>query len=164
MVDLSGFDLDDLLLAAIKSEVESKQLYSKMAKKTKNGLLEDKLKFLANEEEKHRLFIEEIYKNHYPENEIVLPKKSPVPLPEVKISEDLPLSVLLREAMKAEQSASEFYKHLAGRFEEGTKLNNTLLYFADMETGHFKILETEKESMERLEEGDVYWPMVHVGP
>ena len=163
-MDLSNFDLEDLLLAAIKSEVESKKLYSKMAKKTKNGLLADKLEFLANEEEKHRLFIEEIYKNHYPENELVLPTKSTVPLPEVNISEDLPLSKLLIEAMKAEQSASEFYNSLASRFEEGTKLNNTLLYFSDMEIGHFKILEIEKDNMERFEEGDVYWPMVHAGP
>ena len=50
------------------------------------------------------------------------------------------------------------------RFEDGTKLNNTLLYFSDMEIGHLKILQIEKESMERFEEGDVYWPMVHVGP
>jgi rubrerythrin len=163
-MNLGSFELEDLLLAAIKSEVESKQLYSKMAKKTKNGLLQDKLEFLANEEEKHREFIEEIYMNHFPENKLDLPRESPVPLPEVTITEDKPLSILLKEAMIAEQSASDFYKSLAGRFEEGTKLNNTLLYFADMEIGHFKILETEKESMERFEEGDVYWPMVHVGP
>lgn len=163
-MDLSSFDLEELFLAAIKSELESNKLYLKMAKKTKNGLLEDKLKFLANEEEKHRLFIEEIYKNHYPENKIVLPKISPVPLPEIKISEDIPLSILLKEAMKAEQSACEFYKSLAGRFEDGTKLNNTLLYFSDMEKGHYRILEMEKESIERFEEGDVYWPMVHAGP
>jgi len=163
-MDLSSFDLEELFLAAIKSELESNKLYLKMAKKTKNGLLEDKLKFLANEEEKHRLFIEEIYKNHYPENKIVLPKISPVPLPKVKMSEDLPLSVLLKEAMKAEQSACDFYKALADRFEDGTKLNNTLLYFSDMEKGHYRILEMEKESMERFEEGDVYWPMVHAGP
>ncbi len=163
-MDLKSFELEELFLAAIKSELESNKLYLKMAKKTKNGLLEDKLKFLANEEEKHRLFIEEIYKNHFPENKIVIPKISPVPLPEIKISEDLPLSILLKEAMNAEQSASKFYNSLAGRFEEGTKLKNTLLYFSDMEKGHYKILEMEKESMERFEEGDVYWPMVHAGP
>ncbi len=163
-MDLSSFNLEELFLAAIKSELESNKLYLKMAKKTKNGLLEDKLKFLANEEEKHRLFIEEIYKNHFPENKIVIPKISPVPLPQINMSEDLPLSKLLNEAMKAEQSASNFYSSLAGRFEEGTKLNNTLLYFSDMEKGHYRILEMEKESMERFEEGDVYWPMVHAGP
>jgi rubrerythrin len=163
-MDISGFNLEDLLLAAIKSEVESKELYSKMAKKTKNGLLKDKLEFLANEEEKHRAFIEEIYMNHFPENKIILPKKTPVPLPKVKFSEDTSLSKLLNQAMNAEQSASQFYKFLAGRFEDGGKIYNTLLYFSDMETGHYRILELEKESMERFEEGDVYWPMVHVGP
>jgi len=163
-MDLSSFDLEELLLAAMKSEVDSKKLYSKMAKKTKNGLLGDKLEFLANEEEKHRIFIEEIYQNHFPENKIVLPKETPVPLPEVKYSEDTPLSNLLTQAMKAEKSANKFYKSLAGRFEEGCKIYNTLMYFSDMEMGHFKILETEKESMERFEQGDVYWPMVHIGP
>jgi len=163
-MDLSNFDIEDLLLAAIKSEVDSKELYLKMSKKTKNGLLQDKLKFLSNEEEKHRLFVEDIYRNHFPEKDVILPKKTPVPLPKVEITEDIPLSKLLRSAMDSEQSASDFYKSLAERFEEGTKINNTLLYFSDMERGHYKILEMEKESMERFEEADVYWPMVHVGP
>lgn len=163
-MDLSSFDLVDLLLAAMKSEVESNKLYTKMKKKTKNGLLQDKLEFLAQEEEKHRQFIEDIYRNHYPDNEIVLPRETPVPLPEVKFSNDTPLSVLLKDAMNAEKSASDFYHSLAGRFEEGTKLHNTLIYFSKMEISHYKILETEKESMEHFEEGDVYWPMVHAGP
>ena len=53
-MDLNEFKLEDLLLAAIKSEEESNKLYSKMMKKTKNGLLQDKLEFLAKEEKKHR--------------------------------------------------------------------------------------------------------------
>lgn len=163
-MNLGNFELEDLLLAAIKSEVESYKLYSKMAKKTKNGLLEDKLKFLAVEEEKHREFIEEIYMNHFPDKELKLPAKTPVPLPEIEYSEETPMSKLLKQAMDAEQSSSSFYRSLASRFEKGCKIYNTLLYFADMEIGHFKILETEKESMERFEEGDVYWPMVHAGP
>jgi rubrerythrin len=163
-MDLNSYDLEELLLAAIKSEEESNQLYTKMAKKTKNGLLEDKLIFLANEENKHRRFIEEIYANHYPENKLILPKESPVPLPKIEFNEKTPLSQLLGQAMKAEESASQFYKSLSTRFENGSKIFNTLLYFSDMEIGHFKILKMEKESMERFEEGDVYWPMVHIGP
>jgi len=163
-MNLDIFDLEYLLLTAMKSEIDSKQLYSKMAKKTKNGLLQDKLEFLAGEEEKHRLFIEEIYLNHFPDKTIQLPKKTKVPLPEVEYDGDTPMSVLLQQAMNAEQAASTFYRSLADRFEEGTKMHNTLLYFSDMETGHYKILEMEKQSMERFEEADVYWPMVHVGP
>jgi len=163
-MNLNHYDIEELLLTAIKSEVESKDLYKKLAKKTKNGLLEDKLNFLANEEEKHRSFIEEIYLNHFPDKKIILPKKTAVPLPKIEYSEATPLSIVLKKAMDAEIAASNFYKSLSGRFEEGSKIQNTLKYFADMEIGHFKILETEKESMERFEEGDVYWPMVHAGP
>jgi rubrerythrin len=80
------------------------------------------------------------------------------------MTDDTPLSVLLKDAMNAEQNASDFYKNLAERFEQGSKINNTYLYFSDMEIGHYKILEMEKNSMERYEEDDVYWPMVHAGP
>ena len=163
-MDLNNFELEDLLLAAIKSEQESNKLYSKMMKKTKNGLLQDKLEFLAKEETRHREFIEEIYMNHYPDKELKIPNTTPVPLPEVQMTDDTELSFLLKEAMNAEQSASDFYKSLAGRFEEGSKINNTLMYFSDMEIGHYKLLEQEKQSMERYEEDDVYWPMVHAGP
>lgn len=163
-MNLGHYDLEDLLLAAIKSEIESNKLYTKMSKKTKNGLLIDKLEFLAKEEEKHRNFIEEMYVNHYPDKKLVIPDKSPVPLPEINMTDDSSLSVLLKEAMIAEQNTSEFYKNLAERFEEGSKIHNTLFYFADMEMGHYKILEMEKNSMERYEEDDVYWPMVHAGP
>lgn len=163
-MDLNNFKLEDLLLAAIKSEIESKKLYTKIAKKTKNGLLQDKLEFLAKEEGKHQLFIEDIYRSHFPDREVKFPSKTPVPLPEIELDEELPVSRLLKMAMKAEEAVSDFYKTLAGRFEKESKIHKTLLYFADMETGHYKILEMEKESIERFEEADVYWPMMHVGP
>ena len=154
-MDLSSFDLEDILLTAIKSEIESNKLYLDMAKKTKNGLLQDKLRFLAEEEIKHKVYIEEIYMNHFPDKQIKLPEKTPVPLPEVTYTEETPMSNMLAQAMNAEQSASEFYKSCSELFEEGSKIHNTLLYFSDMEVGHYKILEAEKESMERFEDADV---------
>jgi rubrerythrin len=164
-MNLDKYTLEDLFLTAIKSEVESNKLYLKLADNIKNGLLQDKLEFLAKEEEKHKIFIEDTYLNHFPDKKIILPDKTPVPLPEVKIEdEDIPISKVLKSAMDAEMAAHDFYKNFAGRFEAGTKINHTLNYFSDMELGHFKLLEIEKESMERFEEADVYWPMVHIGP
>jgi rubrerythrin len=163
-MNLDNFELEDILLSAIKSEIESNKLYLDMAEKTKNGLLQDKLRFLAGEETKHKVYIEEIYMNHFPGKQIKLPKKTPVPLPEVTYTEETPMSILLAQAMNAEQSASEFYKSCSELFDEGSKIHNTLLYFSDMEMGHYKLLEMEKESMERFEDADVYWPMMHVGP
>ena len=163
-MNLDKYNLEELLLTAIKSEVESNTYYLHIAKKTENGLLQDKLEFLAKEEEKHRLYIEDVYKNHFPEKEIKLPDETPVPLPKIEIDEDSPVSKLIKNAMEAEKSARDFYEALSEYFETNSKIHNTLLYFADMELGHYKILKMEKESMERFEEADVYWPMMHAGP
>ena len=163
-MDLSAFELDELLLVAMKSEVDSNVAYKKLSKKVKNALLKDKLEFLANEEGKHREVIEDIFKNHFPDQEISLPRTTPVPLPEIIIEEGASLSKILKSAMDAEKAAQDFYQSLAERFEKDTKIENTLQYFAKMELGHYKLLEIEKENMEHFEEADVYWPMVHIGP
>jgi len=164
-MDLKKYTLEELLLAAMKSEVESNAVYAKIARNIKNGLLKDKLEFLAKEEEKHRAFIEHVYKKKFPKKLIVLPSKTSVPLPELRIpDEDAPLGSVLLSAMNAEQATYEFYKELSKQFTDDKIIRNTLTYFADMELQHYKILEIEKQSMDRFEEADVYWPMVHAGP
>jgi rubrerythrin len=163
-MDLTKYTLKDLLLAAMKSETDSKTIYMKLSKKVKNGLLKDKLQFLAKEEEKHRNVLEQIHKERFPQEKIVLPKKSIVPLPELTLTEDTPISNILENAMHAEQNASDFYQGLSLRFTDNKKIANTLLYFSKMELEHYKILELEKENMENFEAADMYLPMIHVGP
>jgi rubrerythrin len=163
-MNLKKYDLEDLLLAAMKSEVESTKVYTKIARTVKNALLKDKLLFLAKEEEKHRQYVESLYKKTFPRKKPVLPKTTPVPLPSLMIpDEDIPLSTILKTAMQAELAAKEFYTYLSTQFQN-TSIRNTLAYFSNMELQHYKILEIEKESMDRFEEADVYWPMVHAGP
>jgi rubrerythrin len=165
-MDLRKYTLEELLLAAIKSEIESRTVYTTIADQVKNGLLKDKFKFLATEEEKHRTFVEQVYKAKFPKKKITIPKTTPVPLPPLVIpDENTALGTILKNAMAAEQAAHEFYQSLSTQFTRGdTMIRNTLSYFADMELQHYKILEIEKESMDRFEEADVYWPMVHAGP
>jgi rubrerythrin len=164
-MDLKKYTLEDLLLAAMKSEVESNAVYTTIAQRIKNGLLQDKLEFLAKEEEKHRQYVEQVYKKKFPGKKVVLPKTTSVPLPPLTIpDEDTPLATVLKSAMQAEQTAHDFYESLSKQFQNDATIRNTLSYFAGMELQHYKILEIEKESMERFEEADVYWPMVHAGP
>lgn len=164
-MDLKKYSLEELLLAAMKSEVESNAVYTKIARSIKNGLLKDKLEFLAKEEEKHRVFIEQVYKKKFPKKLIMLPSTTLVPLPELRIpDEDAPLGSVLLSAMSVEQAAHDFYKALSKLFSDDQTIRNMLTYFADMELAHYKILEIEKQSMDRFEEADVYWPMVHAGP
>lgn len=163
-MDLSKYSMDDMLLAAIKSEVSAIEVYATLAEGVKNAFLKDKLNFLAGEEKKHQEKLESMYGENFPGKEVVLPKESPVPLPEIMFpDEGVPLSRILESAMGAEMAANEFYKSLSELFEDpNTKA--TLTYLAAMEMGHYKLLEIEKEYAERFEDFDEYVPMMHAGP
>ncbi len=165
-MDLRKYTLEELLLAAMKAEIESSAVYTTIAETVKNGLLKDKFRFLAKEEQKHKAFIEQVYKAKFPKRKILIPKTTPVPIPSLNLpDEDAPLGTILKNAMAAEQAAHEFYQSLSKQFTKNDMtIHNTLSYFADMELQHYKILEIEKESMDRFEEADIYWPMVHAGP
>ncbi len=161
-MDLSIHSLEDLLLAALKGEVDSSEVYIKLSERVKNAFLKDKLKFLAGEEEKHKTFIESLYKDNFPNKEIVVPKKTSVPLPEIKL--DVPISEVIKSAMEAEKAAYDFYNALSGKFENDSAIKRTLVYLAIMEMGHYKLLELEKETIDKYEDYDSVWPMVHLGP
>mgnify|MGYP000639710492 CR=1 FL=1 len=162
-MELENFELKILLLAAIKSEIESKEVYETLASRVKNALFKDRLLFLANEEEKHHAFLESLYRQKFAGEEIKLPEKSPVPLPVVDTSEDRLLSEIIEDAMKAELAAKEFYEGMKKMFsDERTK--NMLQLFADMERAHYEILLQELENLKRFEDYDDYWPMMHMGP
>jgi rubrerythrin len=164
-MDLSKFDEHTILLAALRSEIGSKEVYQQIADSVKNALLKDKLKFLASEEEKHRSIIEGVYREKFVDKELQVPEKTPVPLPEISIpGEMMPLSEVFSMAMSAEMAAYDFYNELAALYENNPRLKKTIEYVATMEMGHYKLLEIEKNNMERFEDFDVYLPQVHVGP
>jgi len=163
-MDLKDFTVDTLLLAAIRSEIDSSVVYSALAGRVKNAMLKARLVFLADEEKKHRQLLERIFTARFPGKTIDPPETSEVPLPRITISDELmPLSEIFQMAMNGEKAAYEFYTHLSERFEEAD-LRKILLYTADMELGHFKILEMEKQNLEKFEEIDQYIPLIHVGP
>ncbi len=163
-MDLSKFSLKDLLLTAIKSEVDSRDIYLSLKSRVKNYVLKNKFDFLAQEEDKHRVFFENLYHQDFPGETIILPDKTPVPLPEIKISsENLPISEILEMAMEAEKNASEFYKSLMEKFQD-EKIRKTLEYISTVEMSHYKILEVEREYAKKYEDYESEWPLFHVGP
>ncbi|KYK26956.1 MAG: Rubrerythrin [Candidatus Proteinoplasmatales archaeon SG8-5] len=163
-MDLSGYSLEDIFLAAIMSEVESKDVYSKLAGRVRNAYLKDRLTFLATEEERHREYLIEAFRENIPGREPVLPGASPVPLPNIIIpDEQVPISDVLESAMNAELAAKDFYLAFA-RILQDPEQKRTLEYFAQMEEGHYNILKVEKENSLKFEDYDDYWPMMHVGP
>lgn len=164
-LNIAKHTLESLFLAALRSEVDSQEVYTTLANRVKNAVLKDRLKFLASEEEKHRLVLTNAYKGNFPGKELVIPGKSPVPMPQVNVAdENIRISEVLLAAMKAEKAASEFYMEFSKRFDKGTELRKTLEYFAMMEEGHYDILSVERNNSLNFENYDEYWPMMHSGP
>ncbi len=165
-MELANIEFDILFGVAVKSEIESRQVYSVLAERTKNYLLKDRLNFLANEEKKHEEFLRNYFSKMFPGKELVLPEKSPIPLPHIEYDADTPVSSILEQSMKAELAARDYYLSMSKKAEmEGNlELAKGLYYLANMELGHYHILENELESEKRFEDYDSYWPMMHVGP
>jgi rubrerythrin len=163
-MDLTPFTREELFASAIKSEIDSREIYSRLSERVQNAFLKDRLVFLASEEEKHRSFLEGAFQEEFPGREIVLPEKTPVPLPEIRIPDEMvPVSEVLESAMNAELASQEFYNSFAAEFPHGTMMRKTLELFATMEMGHYRLLEMERENMKRFESYDAYWPMMHIG-
>ena len=159
-MDIERFTKEELILSAMKSEIDSYNIYMQLSNIVKNFLLKEKLKFLAEEEKKHRKIFYNIYKDIY-KKEPVVPEKTFVPLPEIKIEENMQISDLLSQSMEAEKSAYDFYLSMVDKFED--KISKLLKYIASMEMGHFKLLEIEREHLEYFEDFDAEWPMIHMG-
>jgi rubrerythrin len=164
-MDLTKYSLDEVMLTAMKSEVDSREVYEKLANRVKNFMLKDRFLFLADEEVKHYRFLEGLYGREFPDKDVVLPAEAPVPLPSILVyDEAMPISEVVASAMDAELAARDFYTEMAGLFTDREEIRNMLLYIAKMELGHYKLLEHEKETAEEFETFDVEWPMVHEGP
>jgi len=164
-MDLTKYALADLLLAAIKSEIGSQEVYSRLAVRVQNAFLQERMSFLALEEKKHQQALESIFHQRFPGRDIVVPEHPVVPLPEILFGDErVPLSRIIAQAMEAEQAAHDFYLQLAELFGDDLEKKNLLLYFSMMEMGHYKLLDLEKSSLERLEEFGEEQEMIHVGP
>ncbi|MCX8015206.1 MAG: ferritin family protein [candidate division WOR-3 bacterium] len=164
-MNLKNYTLEDIILTALKSEIDSKNFYSKLSNQVENFLLKDRLVFLANEEAKHQNFFESLYGEHFPDKSIVLPKKNIVPLPELKLeTEPIAISKVLQSAMDAEKSAHDFYLSFAELFGNKPDIRHMILYIASMELGHYRLLEIEKENAEKFEGYNIDFPLMHIGP
>ena len=157
-MDLSSFCEEEIFLSAMRVELDKKEFYRKLANDVTNTFLKDKLNFLADEEERHQLFLEETYWNWFAGKDVELPEKTFVPLPELKLPpENIHLSKIVDSIMIAELAVQDFYNSFAEMIENDIELKNMLKYFANMELQHYKILELEKESIQNFEEIDDSW-------
>ena len=145
---------------AVRSELDSKKIYEIMAEKTSNFVLKDKLRFLAREEEKHKELLENLFNKLYPDETLKISEKSLISKRDVGATE---LPELLEKAMESEKIEEKFYRDLA----EKSEYKDILLYLANVEKGHYALLEAEHNMI--MQYPDYYhkdWDteMIHLGP
>lgn len=155
-------NLKELLEMALRAEIDSNRIYTEFSEKVKNALLKEKFVFLANEEAKHRVLIENIIRMKFPGEGISIPDSTMVPLPEIKIGENDPISKLLIQAMNVEKETSKFYQQIAEKLDYET--GALMRYLSSVEMSHYYFLEAEKEIAMRFEDYDHYFEMMHIGP
>jgi len=146
-VRLEDYTLEEIYLAAIKSETEANEIYTRLSSKAGNELLKAKLKRLAENENTHATLLIKMFLNEFPGKPINIPEKSPVPMPGMKDPDSASVYDVLESAKEAEWAAAEFY----GAFSELVKDDNekaiTLEIFYTMELGHLRLLEIELDYM-----------------
>jgi rubrerythrin len=118
----------------------------------KNTFLKRKLRFLADEEEKHKTTLEEMYKAYFPQKNIILPNKVENGENDMNIGDHLQLIPILEAAMDYEKTAQNNYLLLADELSNDKETSVTLTYFAAMEASHYDLLKLEKEYLEKNEE------------
>ncbi|MGC8565342.1 MAG: ferritin family protein [Thermoplasmata archaeon] len=155
-------DLKRLLEMALRSEIDSRDIYQKASTMTKNALLKEKFNFLSGEEAKHKILIENIIKMKFPNEEIEIPESTEVPLPRITVSEKDPISKLLTQAMDAEKETSKFYANIAKQLDEENA--SLMQYLSSIEMSHYYFLQAERNLILKFENYDQYFEMMHVGP
>lgn len=159
----------EVIGVAIKSEIDAAELYRRMAERVGNASLVAKLHFLRQEEEKHRLMLEDLYAARFSDVDLQLPAKSHVPTIDDVNVEGLTVPELFQLAMKAEQLAAAFYSDQADHSRDETS-RTVLRYLSNVERGHYQMLETEYDLLSRFpsyysaDEFHVGDEMMHVGP
>lgn len=135
--------LDDLLAAAIASELEANGFYRKVAERANNPQVRQIFTELAAEELGHRDFLEGARHDPNLVNRLSAPAADyhvaeATPLPALSI--DMQPADAIALAMKKEQQAVELYRGLSARASDPT-LAAALIGLSNMEQGHKTRLE-----------------------
>ncbi len=166
-MELEGYDFDELLRAAAKSEVNSREVYEYLSDATDNFVIKDRFEFLAGEEKKHQQFVTDLYEKRNKGKEMEVPEETPVPIPFINYGDDIDESEIVEQAMDAEISSRDFYAKMADMAREESKDGEEvklLDYLSGMEQNHYEILKSELERIKEFEEFDQYHPAMHQGP
>jgi rubrerythrin len=142
MVSIARESLKKLLGYAVRAEIDSNKIYTRLSNRVKNALLKEKFQILAFEEKKHRDVLENFFDSLYHGKKLKVPDcVDERLLPSVRLRPSSSLAQVLYQAMEAEKSARNFYASLAKRVRPPKK--KVLEYLSKVERSHFLMLQSE---------------------
>lgn len=166
-IDFSSLSVEKALSMAIRSEAEAADAYRKLNSQIRNFMLKEKMRFLEEEEKRHRELLVSIHRKVAGGREPVEAERSLLPALSLSLKESHTVPDLLEIAMDAEKTAEEFYDGLSQNVDD-RGLQEVLQYLASMEHGHYFLLKGEYDLCQRDEayydREDFQYDMVHIGP
>ena len=138
----SNNKIEKSLSMALKSELESIQIYQKMMGMVKNKVVKEKLQYLIDDEKKHQKVLIGLFDSLVPDKELSVSNDSRIPWLSIAINEDKTISDLWGLALEAKRTSVRLYDYLSKEFEE-RRAQEILQYLASMEHSHYFILEGE---------------------
>jgi rubrerythrin len=139
---------------AIRSEIDSQNVYKDLAELCEDDLLKERFLNLAQEEKKHQLIFEKMYSDMFPEVDLVLPASQlPSKAIDTECRKKMGLKDVLMVAIEEEKRMHNFYENFAMNVKDlsGKRM---FRFIADMEYKHRLILQAEYEIIEKYPK---YW-------
>ncbi len=159
----------EILAEAIRAEIEAAKFYSGLLLRVKNILLQQKLKFLALEEKKHRQLLERLYRDRFPEQELRIPDRPARSRPALVLDEKSSIGELFAHALASEKFAEDFYRQARDNSsDEGSR--KILAYLARVERSHYFLIKAEMDLLARfpdyydVEDFHLGQDLFHIGP
>ncbi len=151
MVSIARHPVKKLLGYAMRAEIDSNKIYTKLSKRVKNPLLKEKFLVLAFEEKKHKEVLEQLFASLYKGDKPQVPEVVDERLlPAVHIKPSTSFVEILYQAMEAEKSAQNFYASLAPRVQPPKK--KILEYLSKVEKSHYLMLRSEYTLAQQFED------------
>ena len=150
MVD-PGLTTLEAVALAVRSEIESTDIYEKLAARVKNPEVKKILTELADDEEKHRQGLMNLYQRMLGDQEAAIPE-SDGREKKMNLAEDAAYEQVLQAARDKEFDSENFYKEAAAKVRE----YRTRMFFLDVAESERKHAATLQKLLDRLKE-DPHW-------
>jgi len=151
MVSIAREPVRRLFGYAVRAEIDSNRIYTRLARRVRNALLKEKFLVLAFEEKKHKETLENLFDSLYGGEKLQLPEcVDEKLLPVVHLRPSSSLVDILYQAMEAEKSAQNFYAGLVKRVKPPTR--KILEYLSKVEKSHFFMLRSEYAMAQQFED------------